>query len=181
MNAFPSDDKILSLILSEGRKEEGYRWLIGKYKERLYAFIRKMTKTHEDTDDVLQNAFIKILKNIHRFEKKSSLSTWIYKIATNETLNFLESKKRKLTDPWNDTLSRPVYDAVNEDNTLIWLKEAVDVLPEKQKIVFHLRYYEELPYQQISMITETSEGALKASYHHAVKKVESYLKNKINI
>lgn len=181
MSNFLQDDQILALILSEEKKDEGYRWLIRKYQERLYAFIRKMTKNHEDTDDVLQNTFIKILKNIDKFEQKSSLSTWMYKIATNETLNYIDSRKRKSTQEWQNHLSRPVNDSFDENKATQWLNEAIDTLPDKQKMVFHLRYYDEMPYHQIASITETSEGALKASYHHAVKKIESYLMQHIHI
>lgn len=177
---FLSDDEILKHILSNDSKELGYRYLIRNYQEKLYSFIRKMTQNHEDTDDILQNVFIKIIKNVDRFEQKSSLSTWIYKIATNETLNFLTSKKRRMTEEWQDSLSQPVHDDFNGDNTTLWLNEAIEQLPDKQKLVFNLRYFEEMPYHKISDITDTSEGALKASYHHAVKKVETYLKTKVN-
>ncbi len=176
-----TDIEILNLILSKDKKEVGYRYLIRKYQEKLYSFIKKMNLNHEDTDDILQNVFIKIIKNVDRFEQKSSLSTWIYKIATNETLNFISSKKRKATLEWNDDFSKSVTDGVNIEDTTLWLKEAIDLLPDKQKLVFNLRYYEEMPYHTISEITDTSEGALKASYHHAVKKIEIYLKGKVNI
>lgn len=181
MNTFPQDDQILALILSDGNKEDGYRLLIRKYQQRLYGFIRKMIKNHEDTDDVLQNTFIKIFKNIDRFQQKSSLSTWVFTIATNETLNFIDSKKRKSTDEWKDHYSQPATDSPDENKTIRWLNEAIDTLPEKQKIVFHLRYYEEMPYHQMAIITDTSEGALKASYHHAVKKIEHYLMQNISV
>lgn len=176
------DNEILDLIRDPKNSELGFRMLIRKYQERMYHHIRSIVKTHEDADDVLQNTFIKIFKNIHRFEGKSGLFTWIYRIATNECLNLLEKNKQHFP-PQGDNV-KELYQKVDQDRYIDEEKlvssvdTAIDQLPAKQKIVFQLRYYEEMPYEQISEITQTTVGALKASYHHAVKKIESYITGK---
>jgi RNA polymerase sigma-70 factor (ECF subfamily) len=177
---YPDDQLILELVLSDEKKDIGFKYLMGKYKERLYWHIRRMVNNHEDADDVIQNTFIKVYRNIHNFQQNASLYTWLYRIATNESLNYLSSRKNLRIDSMDslngrNDMKQEVY--FDENEAVIKLKEAVDALPEKQKLVFHLRYYEELAYDQIASITDTSVGALKASYHHAVKKIESKLKS----
>ncbi len=176
-----SDTHILSLLETEAQYEKGFRMLMEKYQERLYWHVRRMVITHEDADDVIQNVFIKVYKNIHRFEAKSKLYTWLYRIATNETLTFLKKRSKTVTDSIdNEELNmenRLTADAYFDgDDIQKRLQYALNTLPEKQRLVFNLRYYDEMPYNQISEVLETSVGALKASYHHAVKKVESYFK-----
>ena len=175
-----TDEYILALLDEQKTYEQGFRLLMQKYQEPLYRHIRRLVVDHDDAHDVIQNTFIKIFKNIERFEGKSKLFTWLYRIATNEALTFLSSKKRRDTD----TLDNP--DASHLANNLkadvffdgdqiqIRLQQALMTLPEKQKIVFNLRYYEEMPYEEMSAVLDTSVGALKASYHHAVKKVEAF-------
>jgi len=176
-----SDSQILSLLETEAQYEKGFRLLMEKYQERLYWHVRRMVTTHEDADDVIQNVFIKVYKNIHRFEAKSKLYTWLYRIATNETLTFLKKRNKTQTDSIDNEdlnienrLTADTY--FDGDEVQKRLKYALSTLPEKQRLVFNLRYYDEMPYKQISEVLETSVGALKASYHHAVKKVESYFK-----
>jgi RNA polymerase sigma factor (sigma-70 family) len=163
-------------------REKAYTALIRKYQERLYWHIRRMVVEHEDANDVLQNVFIKVWKGLDGFREDSQLSTWLYRIASNESLSFLEQKKRKgaiSLDYSENGLSNQLKAEKGFDaNKLEWkLQLAIQSLPEKQKLVFSLRYYDEMPYEEMSRILETSEGALKASYHHAVKKVEHYILN----
>lgn len=176
-----NDGEILSLFLEVEHKERAFSLLVKKYQERLYWHIRRMLVSHEDTNDVLQNMFIKVWKYLHDFRQDSGLYTWLYRIATNESLTFLQQKKKKATNSLSDhenylenTLkSEKGFDA----NKLEWkLQMAIQTLPEKQKAVFLLRYYDEMPYEKMSEVLETSVGSLKASYHHAAKKIEEYIK-----
>ncbi|MBC7884319.1 MAG: RNA polymerase sigma factor [Saprospiraceae bacterium] len=175
---YPDDSQILEFMISPSKRNEGYRYLVGKYKEKLYWHIRRLVGDHEDADDVLQNTFIKIVRNIDGFQKQSSLYTWIYKIATNESLNFIQTKKNKYAESLDGSQVEYIKDSVyfDENKALDHLQTAINRLPEKQKLVFNLRYYDEMPYQDMADITDTSVGALKASYHHAVKKIEEHLK-----
>ena len=178
-NEAENDDVILQLIAVDDTRESGFRLLIRKYQQRLYYHIRNLVKTHENVDDVLQNVFIKVIKHVKDFERKSSLYTWLFRIATNESLNFLENQNRQSANlkTWNE--NQPDHESENqawdEDEMLSQVEKAILSLPDKQRLVFHLRYYEEMPYEQIADITGTSTGALKASYHHAVKKIESFI------
>ncbi len=177
----PSDEHILRLLQSERTYEQGFRLLVRAYGKPLYWHIRRLVLVHEDADDVLQNTFIKIYRGIERFEGKSKLFTWLYRIATNEALSFLESRRRQQAaslDDGEDSLVRrmqadPWFDA---DGLQRRLYEAVARLPEKQRAVFNLRYFEEMSYEEMARIFNTSVGALKASFHHAVKKVETYIR-----
>ena len=174
------DEEILKLISSE-KLDQGFALLVRQYQEQLYWHIRRMVTFHEDADDVLQNTFIKIYKGINKFNADSKLYTWMYRIATNESLNFLKKKSRFRSD--SDGLialeERLVADAYfDEQIAYVELQKAISLLPDKQKAVFNMRYFEELTYKDMSEVLGTSTGALKASYHHAVKKVEDYLSNK---
>lgn len=175
---YPEDEKILNLIISENKRNEGFRYLVSKYKEKLYWHIRRMVDDHEDADDVLQNTFLKVVKNIEGFQKQSSLFTWLYRIATNESINFIQAKKKRFHESADVFVLQNVTssESVNETLVLQSLASAIKTLPDKQKLVFNLRYYDELSYQDIADITETSVGALKASYHLAVKKIEEHIK-----
>ena len=150
------------------------------YQEKLYRHVRRMLHEHDDTNDVLQNVMIKVYKSIQKFEGKSSLYTWLYRIATNETLTFIKSKKRKATSSIdNEDLgldkSLKAENSVDSEEVNYYLNKALALLPEKQKLVFNMRYFDQMPYEEISKILDTSVGALKASYHHAVKKIEAYI------
>lgn len=179
----PQDDIDLVYRFKNGPdKEAAFTGIVKKYQEKLYWQIRRMVVLHEDADDVLQNVFIKVWRSLDKFREDSQLYTWLYRISINECLTFLEQQKKKLTIPIeNDSinLSEQIKAEKNFDaNKLEWkLQLAIQKLPEKQRIVFHLRYYDEMPYEQMSRILDTSEGALKASYHHAVKKIEDYIIN----
>lgn len=176
------DDKvILDLLKDTTSSEKGFRLLVDTYKERLYYHIRRLVGDHDDADDVLQNVFVKVYRNIAGFEEKSGLYTWIYKIATNESLSFIKSRSRKSTVSLDGEINQGHANTyadnfIDESQIQKKLLQAIDQLPEKQKEVFQLRYYEEMAYEQMSEITGTSVGALKASYHHAAKKIEAFIK-----
>jgi RNA polymerase sigma-70 factor, ECF subfamily len=176
-----SDEKILELLGATHTYERGFRLLMAEYKERLYWHVRRIVLVHSDADDVLQNTFIKIYKGIAQFEGKSKLYTWLYRIATNEAISFLQNKQRHATASLDDsanTLSmRLTADAWFEgDDIQVKLQKAIAQLPDKQKLVFNLRYYDEMPYEEMATMLGTSVGALKASYHHAAKKIEAAFK-----
>lgn len=177
-----SDAILLEQFRNPATKEAAFTAIIKKYQERLYWHIRRMVVDHEDANDVLQNAFIKVWNGLENFKEESQLYTWLYRIATNESLTFLESRKKRsaisLSDVESGLSNKIKADQHFDANKLEWqLQLAIQQLPEKQRLVFSLRYYDEMPYEEMSRILDTSEGALKASYHHAVKKVEDYLKN----
>ncbi|GAA0527042.1 RNA polymerase sigma factor [Chitinophaga japonensis] len=181
--AVTQDDKaLLALYRHPDTREKGFTEIIRKYQERLYWHVRRLVIDHEDANDVLQNVFIKVWKNLEGFREDAQLFTWLYKIATNESLTFLEQQKRKsavsLSDVETGLGNKLRADSQFDANKLEWkLQKAILSLPEKQRVVFNLRYYDEMPYEEMSRVLETSEGALKASYHHAVKKIEEFIKN----
>lgn len=175
-----SDKELIEALKSGDRKDEAFGDLVQKYKERLYWHIRKIVLNHDDTDDVLQNTFLKVWKNFDSFREESSLFTWLYRIATNESLTFINQKKRHNIAPVNEAndylqqnLEADEY--FDGDEIQKKLQQAILTLPDKQRLVFNMRYFDEMPYQEMSDILETSVGALKASYHHAARKVENYL------
>lgn len=177
-----SDNELLVQFRSPATKEKAYTAIVKKYQEKLYWHIRRMVVEHEDANDVLQNVLIRVWKGLENFREDSQLYTWLYRIATNESLTFLEQQKKKASVSLSDVesgLSNKIKADQNFDaKKLEWkLLLAIQSLPEKQRVVFSLRYYEEMPYEEMSRVLETSEGALKASYHHAVKKVEDYILN----
>ena len=166
-------------------KEQAFRELVSIYKERLYWHIRKIVISHDDADDVLQNTFIKIFKNIGTFKQESQLFSWMYRIATNESISFINKRAREN----NVDISEYQYSLVsNLDSDMMFsgeeiqhlLQKAIQTLPTKQQLVFNMKYFDSLKYRQIADILETSEGALKASYFHAVKKIEEFVKNNIH-
>ena len=179
----PDDKELLFQFRNEATKEVAFTHIIKKYQEKLYWHIRRMVVEHEDANDVLQNMFIKVWKSLENFREDSQLYTWLYRIATNESLTFLQQQKKRsaisLSDDDNPLSNRIKADEHFDANKLEWkLQLAIQKLPEKQRAVFNLRYYDEMPYEEMSRVLETSEGALKASYHHAVKKIEEYILNR---
>lgn len=148
-----------------------------QYQERLYWHLRRLVTHHEDANDLLQNCLIKVYRNIDRFRGQSSLYTWLYRIASNEAFTFLKRRQRQATDSLSAETMEGVGqlradDPVDGDQLVLWLQAAVARLPDRQRMVFCLRYFDELSYREISEIMGTSVGGLKASYHHAVKKIE---------
>ncbi len=158
-----------------------FRQLLAQYKERLYWHVRNIVKDHDDADDVLQNTFIKIFRNIDKFKGDSKLFSWMYRIATNEAITFLNNKAKKLqisSEEYQTSLIENIESDVyfEGDEIQLKLQRAIALLPQKQQQVFNMKYFQELKYREMAVILETSEGALKASYHIAVKKIEEYLK-----
>lgn len=177
------DKELLFQFRDPVTKERAYTSIIRKYQEKLYWHIRRMVIEHEDANDVLQNMFIKVWKGLENFREDSQLYTWLYRIATNECLTFIEQKKKRaavsISNEDSGLSEKIKADSHFDANKLEWkLQLAIQQLPEKQRIVFNLRYYDEMPYEEMSRVLETSEGALKASYHHAAKKIEDYILNR---
>jgi RNA polymerase sigma factor (sigma-70 family) len=177
-----NDSELLIQFRDPATKEKAYTTIIRKYQERLYWHIRRMVVEHEDANDVLQNVFIRVWNGLENFREDSQLYTWLYRIATNECLTYLEQQKKRssvsLSDVENGLENKIKADKDFNPNKLEWkLQLAMQQLPEKQRVVFTLRYYDEMPYEEMSKVLDTSEGALKASYHHAVKKIEDYILN----
>jgi len=161
-------------------KEAAFRELLQLYKERLYWHIRKIVLNHNDADDALQNTFIKIYRSIDKFKGESKLFSWMYRIATNESITLLNKNAKRLQitneeyqDKAINNLTADVY--FEGDAIQLKLQKAIATLPEKQQLVFNMRYFDDLKYKDIAEILETSEGALKASYHIAAKKIEAFL------
>ncbi|MFR9166689.1 MAG: RNA polymerase sigma factor [Dysgonomonas sp.] len=174
------EDKIIRLLQKENTKEQGFSLLVKTFSEQLYWQIRKIVMSHDDANDVLQNTFLKVWTNIDGFRGESKLITWLYKIATNESITFLNKQRThnniQLDDEENFLMTKLESDAYFDgDEAQLKLQKAILTLPDKQRIVFNMRYFNEMKYEEISEILETSVGALKASYHHAAKKIEEYL------
>jgi RNA polymerase sigma factor (sigma-70 family) len=172
-----SDKELLTMFREPDTRNYAFNLLVIKYQERLYWHIRKIVISHDDSDDVIQNTFLKVWSGLDGFREDSQLFTWLYRIATNEALTFLKKKKSKLFLPLVDveqqlmsSLESGPYLDGNEIQ--IKLQKAILTLPDKQRLVFNMKYFDELKYEEISEILGTSVGALKASYHHAVKKIE---------
>jgi RNA polymerase sigma factor (sigma-70 family) len=177
-----SDTELLIQFRDPVTREKAFTAIVKKYQEKLYWLARRIVIDHDDANDVMQNVFIRVWNALENFREDSQLYTWLYRIATNECLSFLEQKKKKASVSLSDVesgLSNKIRADTNFDaNKLEWkLQLGIQQLPEKQRIVFTLRYYDEMPYEEMSRVLETSEGALKASYHHAAKKIEDYILN----
>ncbi len=177
-----SDAQLLDMFHNSGNSNYAFNLLIRKYQEKVYWHIRRLVLDHDDTNDIVQEVFIKAWKGLNDFRADSGLFTWLYRIATNETLSFLKKKKRRYFVSWQDienTMAEKLESDpyFNSDQVLKKLQKAILTLPEKQRVVFNLRYYDEMKYEEMSKILSTSEGALKASYHHAAKKIEEHLKS----
>jgi RNA polymerase sigma factor (sigma-70 family) len=176
------DKELLSKIRNPATRNYGFNLLVREYQKRVYWHVRKMVIDHDDADDLTQEVFIKIHRHIDGFREDAQLFTWIYRIATNECLSFLQRKKRRFFLPIGDVEGELTAKLVSSpglpgDEIQFKLQKALLKLPDKQRMVFNMKYFDDLPYEQISEITDTSVGALKASYHHAVKKIEDFLSN----
>ena len=172
--------QLLKQLKSETYKEQAFKTLLSLYKERLYWHIRNIVKSHDDADDVLQNTFIKIYKNINNFKGDSKLFSWMYRIATNESITFINKNAKRLQTSNEEVQQIAINNLTSDvyfegDAIQLKLQQAIASLPQKQQLVFNMKYFEDIKYKDMSAILETSEGALKASYHIAVKKIESYL------
>ena len=174
------DQELLLKIRNPDTRSYGFNLLVRQYQQRVYWHVRKMVIDHDDADDLTQEVFIKIYKYIDGFREDSQLFTWVYRIATNECLSFLNKKKKRFFLPLEDVgeqLSSKLDSSMDIDGDEIQkrLQNAILKLPDKQRLVFNMKYFDDLPYETIADITKTSVGALKASFHHAVKKIESFL------
>jgi len=179
-----SDDELLGRLRDESARHEAFSVMVSRFSERLYWHVRKIVVVHEDADDVLQNTFLKAWKGLDTFKGEAQLYTWLYRIATNESINFLNQKRNRQAIPFEDAehyLSQSLHhdEHFSGDELQLQLQQAILSLPEKQRIVFNMRYFDETPYEEMSKILGTSVGALKASYHHAVGKIRKWFDIKI--
>lgn len=175
-----NDQQIIEGLKSEENRNKTFGILVSQYKERLYWHIRKIVIIHDDADDVLQNTFVKVWNNIENFREESGLYTWLYRIATNESITLINKKKKRSLVGLNEVgeylleslETDPFFDG---DSAQMKLQKAIAILPEKQRLVFNMKYFDGMKYEDMSEVLSTSVGALKASYHHAVKKIEEQL------
>ena len=175
-----SDAEILSRFKEKDGQSYAFNLLVRKYQQKVYAVVRRLVIDHDDANDIVQNAWVKVWQHLADFKAESQLYTWIYRIAANEALTFLNKKKKRFFLPIVDVeaeLSEKLEQdpAISGDEIEKKLQKAILSLPEKQRLVFQMRYYDEMPYEQMSQVLGTSVGALKASYHHAAKKIEAFL------
>jgi RNA polymerase sigma-70 factor (ECF subfamily) len=175
-----NDRELLDKIKNPDSRNYGFNLLVRKYQQKLYWHIRKMVIDHDDTDDIMQDVFVKVWHHLDNFRADAQLYTWIYRIATNECLNFLRKKRNRYFLPIHDIqgeLTQKIESGpyIDGNEVQIKLQKALLTLPDKQRLVFNLKYFDELKYEEMAEITGTSIGSLKASYHHAVKKIEEFL------
>ena len=172
MVSLPGDSEIQQMLAAPAQRQGAFSTLVRTYSRPLYWKIRGIVVTHENADDVLQNTFLKAWRNLDDFRGGSKLSTWLYRIAVNESLDYLRKEKTRAQQADSPLSSDPYFDG---DRAQALLQEAVATLPEVQRAVFTLRYFDNMKYKEMSQVLQTSEGALKASYHFAVEKVTNYL------
>lgn len=175
-----SDSEILAMFRNSEQKNYAFTLLVNKYQKRIYFFVRRMLIIHEDADDVVQNVFIKVWKNLDGYRGDSSLFTWIYRISVNESNTYLRNRRLRnlfTFQSFDEEMLKDIQDDFHFDGDDIQrkLRKAIVLLPRKQQMVFNMRYFEDLSYEQIAQILGTSIGALKASYHIAAKKVEQFV------
>lgn len=180
MNTY-NEKEIIALLQDPARQKEAFECIVNEYNEQLYWQIRRMVLSHEDANDLLQNTLVKAWINIDYFRAEAKMSTWLYRIALNECLTFLNKQRAttqlSIDDAGADMVNKLESDTYfNGDETQALFQKALLTLPEKQRMVFNLKYFQEMKYEDMSEILGTSIGALKASYHHAVKKIENFLK-----
>ncbi|WP_048920843.1 RNA polymerase sigma factor [Rufibacter radiotolerans] len=175
----PTDEEILSLFHEPRTKDKGFTMLMNQYQTRIYWHIRRLVVSHEDAQDLLQETFINVYKHLNSFAGDSKLYTWLYRIATNECLRLFKERKRFLVS--SEEISEKLIDTLHgscpqdSDEILVRLQEAILRLPEKQRLVFNLRYYDELPYEEISKILDSSVATLKTNYHYASGKIKEFM------
>ncbi|PHS08389.1 MAG: RNA polymerase subunit sigma-70 [Kordia sp.] len=177
-----TEQELITSLKNPNTLNSAFKELLKQYKERLYWHIRKIVIDHDDTDDVLQNTFIKIYKNIGKFKADSKLYSWMYRIATNESITFINQRAKKNNSATEEVQQMLLNNLTSDeyfdgDEAQIKLQKAIATLPQKQQLVFNMKYFDAIKYKEMSGILETSEGALKASYHIASKKIEAYILN----
>ncbi len=176
------DAEILQKFSNEKTRQEAFSLLLSKYQQKIYWHIRRMVVNHDDTDDLVQDVFVKVWKNLGNFRNDSQLYTWIYRIASNESITFLNKQKRQNNTPLDEVSNEVVESLVepsyfNGSEIQLKLQRAIQTLPEKQKLIFNMKYFDDMKYEEISEVLGTSVGALKASFHIAVKKIEAFMLN----
>jgi RNA polymerase sigma factor (sigma-70 family) len=176
------DAEILEKFSVERTRQEAFSLLLNKYQQKIYWHVRRMVINHDDTDDLVQDVFVKVWKNLGNFRSDSQLYTWIYRIATNESITFLNKQKRQNNTPLDEVSSEVVESLIepsyfNGTEIQLKLQRAIQTLPEKQKLIFNMKYFDDMKYEEISEVLGTSVGALKASFHIAVKKIETFMLN----
>ncbi|MCB0410097.1 MAG: sigma-70 family RNA polymerase sigma factor [Flavobacteriales bacterium] len=176
-----NDKELMQMFREENSRNYAFSLIVQQFQERLYWHIRRMVINHDDADDITQNTFIKAWKGLDNFKEDAQLFTWLYRIATNESITFLNKKRKLLFIPIKDIekdLSNQLEDDeyFTGDEIQLKLQKALLTLPEKQRLVFNMKYFDELKYEEMAEILNTSVGALKASYHHAVKKIDTFLR-----
>ena len=184
MNPSYNEREVLELLQDESTQKRGFELIVAQYSEQLYWQIRRMVQSHHDADDLLQNTFMKAWMSIENFRGDARLSTWLYKIAVNEAITFLARERRRqglsLDDEASALAATIEADTdIDGDSLAVELRKAIATLPEKQRLVFNMKYFDDMKYEDISNILGTSVGALKASYHLAVKKIENFFKGKL--
>ncbi|APD07362.1 RNA polymerase sigma-H factor [Flavobacteriaceae bacterium UJ101] len=177
------DKELVSLIVEQGKVDEGFRVLLKTYQERVYWHIRKMVYDHDDANDIAQNTFIKIYKNLNKFKGDSKLYSWIYRIATNEAITFINQKKKRDDVSFEDvsySLAQNLEadEFFDGDEIEVLLQQCIAQLPEQQRLVFQMKYFDDMKYEEIAEVLQKSIGGLKANYHHAVKKIKELLEMK---
>lgn len=182
MKSTYNEEEVLAMLQEESTRRRGFEIVVDKYSQTLYWQIRRMVFSHDDANDLLQNTFVKAWVNLDSFRGEARVSTWLYRIAMNECITFLNRQRMmtglSLDDPDSAAAARIESDTYFDGNAAQRaLQQALATLPEKQRMVFNLKYFDEMKYEQMSEMLGTSVGALKASYHHAVKKIEKYLLN----
>ncbi len=181
MGVIVSDEEIIELFSNEKTREKAFRIIVSQFSRQLYSRIRAVVNSHEEADDILQNTFLKAWRSLANFRKEANLYTWLYKIATNEAFSFIRANSKKLSVSLDDDnlkldfFTSGIDDAQSGEQIRQKLHNAVDKLPEKQRKVFEMKYFDEMKYDDMAIALNTSVGALKASYHHAVKKIEKLL------
>lgn len=176
------DKKLLAAFRDPSTRDQAFRELVVRYQKQIYYQIRRIVTDHDDTNDIVQNVFIKVWKGLDNFHEESKLSTWLYRIAYNESINFIKSKKSSLfisSDEHDFILNEKTAESpvLSGDQIEHKLQRAILTLPEKQRLVFNMKYFNSMKYEEMSEVLGTSVGALKASYHHAVKKIEEFFRN----
>ncbi|MDR1755739.1 MAG: sigma-70 family RNA polymerase sigma factor [Culturomica sp.] len=178
---YNGDKEIIELFHVQGKKENAFRLLVNRYSEKLYWHIRKIVLNHEDSNDILQNVFLKVWQGLAEFRYEAKLYTWMYRIATNESLNFLDEKKRKvhgyaveITEMLENTLESDLY--FSGDRIQLELQKSVLRLTERQRLIFNMKYFDDMTYEEIAEVLDVAVGTLKATYHNAVKKIEENMR-----
>jgi len=174
-----SEGRIIALLKSDRTRDEGFTLLMHKYQQRLYWHARRLVVSHENAQDVVQESFINVYKYLHQFNEESKIYTWLYRITTNECLRLLKKQKKRFSffGDSGDDVPHPLADnhSLSGDDIQKRFQKAISTLPEKQRLVFNLRYYDEMPYEQMSEVLDTSVGSLKTSYHYASEKLKELL------